>query len=80
MLFSYLECGVDAVESGGSNTAGITGSFSAGIESRGRDGLEGVGVTRNTDGTAAAALDTDNDGIVSEESRVLTVKVAETLL
>ena len=77
---SYFESGIDAVECGRGDTSGVAGSFTAGVEAGCGDGLECLWITGNTHGAAASALDTEDDGVVGEEARVLAVKVSEALL
>lgn len=76
----YLECGIDTVECGGSDASGVAGSFTARIEERRGDRLESIGIARDTNGATAAALYTEDDGIVGKEARVFAVKIAEALL
>ena len=77
---SYFESGIDAVECGRGDTSGVAGSFTAGVETGCGDGLKGLGITRDTHGAAASALDTEDDCLVGEEARVFLVEVSEALL
>ena len=74
------ECGVDAIQRRTSDTTGIAGSFTARVEVGRGNGLQGVRISDDTHGTAAAALDAEDDGIVGEEARVLAVKILKSLL
>ena len=76
----YFESGIDAVECGRGDTSGVAGSFTTGVEAGCGDGLECLGITRDTHGAATSALDTEDDGVVGEKARVLAVKVSEALL
>lgn len=72
--------GIDAVEGGRSDAAGIACTLSARVEVGRGDGLECVGVARYADCTTAAAFHAEDNGFVGEEPAILAVEVAETLL
>ena len=72
--------GIDAVEGGRGDAAGITRTLAAWVEVGRGDGLEGLGVSRYAHCTTAAAFHAEDNGFVGKKPAILAVEVAEALL
>ena len=85
MSQQFLECGSErlgatlAVDGTGNNATGIACPLAAGIETIEGDVMEGFEVARDAQGGRCAGLDTDDNGIVGEETAGILSEYFKTL-